>query len=105
MLAATEVDVEVSITIEPPPTGVSVVVYPVICAPPFEVGAVKVIVAAVAEFATAVEIDGAVGGAAGVVIVEAAVVVAPSPTAFVAKTATEYCVPADSPFRVTALPI
>jgi hypothetical protein len=97
--------VDVSIIVDPPPTGVNVVVYPVIWAPPFDAGADMVIVAAVEEVANAVEIDGAVGGAAGVVIVEAAVVVAPSPTAFVAKTAIEYWVPADNPGKLMALAI
>jgi hypothetical protein len=57
----------------------------VIAAPPFEVGAVTVIVDEVDEVATAVLIAGAVGGAAGVVIVEPALVARPSPTAFVAR--------------------
>jgi hypothetical protein len=57
----------------------------VIAAPPFEIGAVTVIVDDVGDVATAVVIAGADGGAAGVVIVEPALVVRPSPTAFVAR--------------------
>jgi hypothetical protein len=80
----TVVPVEVSTIAFPPPNGVSVVEYPVIVAPPLEDGAVIVIVAAVADVAVAAAILGAPGGAAEVVIVDAAVVPAPSPTAFVA---------------------
>jgi hypothetical protein len=80
----TVVPVEVSVIALPPPSGVRVVVYSVITAPPFDVGAVKVMVAAVVEPATADATEGALGAAAGVVIVDAAVVVEPSPTAFVA---------------------
>jgi hypothetical protein len=57
----------------------------VIAEPPFDVGAVTVIVDEVDDVATAVLIAGAVGGAAGVVIAEPAIVVRPSPTAFVAR--------------------
>ncbi len=86
----TEVPVEVSTIAFPPPSGVNVVVYSVITEPPFEVGAVNEIFALVVDVATAAEMDGAVGGAAGVVIVDPAEVVAPSPTALVALDVIEY---------------
>jgi hypothetical protein len=77
--------VDVSVIAVPPPIGVSVAVYPVIAAPPVDVGAVTEMVAALEDVAAADVIEGADGGAAGVVIVDAAAVVAPSPTAFVAR--------------------
>ncbi len=86
----TEVPVEVSTIAFPPPSGVNVVVYSVITEPPFEVGAVNEIFALVVDVAAAAEMDGAVGGAAGVVIVDTAEVVAPSPTALVAFDVIEY---------------
>jgi hypothetical protein len=74
-------------------------------APPVKVGAVTTTVAAVVEVAVAEVMVGAPGGAAGVVKVDVAAVVAPSPTAFVAKVVIVYCVPAASPEIVTALAI
>lgn len=97
--------VDVSVTAVPPPIGISVAVYPVILAPPVEVGAVTEIVAALDDVAAAEVIPGADGGAAGVVIVDAAAVVAPSPTAFVARVVIVYVVPGDRPLIVTALEI
>ena len=97
--------VDVSVTAVPPPSGVRVAEYSVIDAPPVDVGAVTAIVAAVAEVAAADVIDGAEGGAAGVVIVDEAAVVAPSPTALVARVVIEYVVPAVNPVSVTALAI
>lgn len=76
----------VSVTSVPPPTGVKVVEYPVILAPPLDVGAEIVIFAEVLPDAAADVIPGAVGGAAGVVIVEDATVSTPLPTALVAIT-------------------
>jgi hypothetical protein len=70
-----------------------------------EVGAVTTTVASVVEVAAADVIVGAEGGAAGVVIVEAAVVATPLPTAFFATVEIVYCVPAASPVIVTALAI
>jgi hypothetical protein len=80
----------VSVTEEPPPTGVRVVEYPVILAPPLDVGAEIVIFAEVLPDPAADVIPGALGGAAGVVIVEDATVSTPLPTAFVATTFIEY---------------
>ena len=97
--------VDVSVTAVPPPSGVRVAEYSEIDAPPVDVGAVTAIVAAVAEVAAADVIDGAEGGAAGVVIVDEAAVVAPSPTALVARVVIEYVVPAVNPVSVTALAI
>ena len=93
----------VSVTDEPPPTGVRVVEYPEILAPPLDVGAEIVIFAEVLPEAEADVIPGALGGAAGVVIVEDATVSTPLPTALVATTLIEYCVPAASPEMVIAL--
>jgi hypothetical protein len=70
-----------------------------------EVGAVTTTVASVVEVAVADVIVGAEGGAEGVVIVEAAVVATPLPTAFLATVEIVYCVPAASPVIVTALAI
>ena len=80
----------VSVTSEPPPIGVKVVEYSVTLAPPFEVGAEIVIFAEVLPVAAAEVMPGALGGAAGVVIVEAATVCAPLPTALLATTFIEY---------------
>ena len=80
----------VSVTEEPPPTGVRVVEYPVMLAPPLDVGAEIVIFAEVLPEAEVDVIPGALGGAAGVVIVEAATVCAPLPTALFAMTFIEY---------------
>lgn len=77
--------VDDSVIAVPPPIGVRVAVYPVIAPPPVDVGAVTEIVAAVVDVAVAEVIAGADGGAAGVVMVDAAAVVAPSPTALVAR--------------------
>ena len=63
------------------------------------------IVAAVGDVAAAEVIAGAEGGAAGVVIVDAAAVVAPSPTALVARVVIAYVVPGSNPLIVTALEI
>jgi hypothetical protein len=97
--------VDVSVTAVPPPSGVRVAEYSEIDAPPVDVGAVTAIVAAVADVAAADVIEGAEGGAAGVVIVDEAAVVAPSPTALVARVVIEYVVPAVNPVSVTALAI
>jgi hypothetical protein len=97
--------VDVSVTAAPPPRGVSVAEYSVIAAPPVDVGAVTEIVAAVADVAAAEVIEGAEGGAAGVVIVDVAAVVAPSPTALVARVVIAYVVPGAKPLIVTALEI
>jgi hypothetical protein len=97
--------VDVSVTAVPPPSGVRVAEYSEIDAPPVDVGAVTTIVAAVADVAAADVIEGAEGGAAGVVIVDEAAVVAPSPTALVARVVIEYVVPAVNPVSVTALAI
>jgi hypothetical protein len=100
-----EVVVDVSTIAAPPPRGVRVALYPVITAPPVEVGAVTTTVAAVVEVAVADVIVGAEGGAAGVVIVDTAVVATPLPTAFFATVEIVYSVPAASPEIVTALAI
>jgi hypothetical protein len=105
LLGEIVVVVDVSVIAVPPPRGVSVAVYPVIAPPPVEVGAVTEIVAAVADVAAAEVIAGAEGGAAGVVIVDAAAVVAPSPTALVARVVIAYVVPGSKPLIVTALEI
>jgi hypothetical protein len=105
LLGVIVVVVDVSVIAVPPPSGVSVAEYPVIDAPPVDVGAVTAIVAAVADVAAADVIEGAEGGAAGVVIVDEAAVVAPSPTALVARVVIEYVVPAVNPVSVTALAI
>jgi hypothetical protein len=97
--------VDVSVTAAPPPRGVRVAEYSVIDAPPVAVGAVTAIVAAVADVAAADAIVGAEGGAAGVVIVDEAAVVAPSPTTLVARVEIEYVVPAVNPVSVIALAI
>jgi hypothetical protein len=97
--------VDVSVIADPPPSGVSVAEYPVIDAPPVDVGAVTTIAAAVADVAVADVIEGAEGGAAGVVIVDDAAVVAPSPTALVARVVIVYVVPGAKPGSVTALAI
>ena len=97
--------VDVSVTVVPPPSGVRVTEYSVIAAPPVDVGAVTTIVAAVADVAAADVIDGADGGAAGVVIVDVAAVVAPSPTTLAASAVIAYVVPGVNPVRVTALAI
>jgi len=97
--------VDVSVIAVPPPIGVSVAVYPLILPPPVDVGAVTVMVAALEDVAAADVIEGADGGAAGVVIVDAAAVVAPSPTAFVARVVIVYVVPGARPLIVTALEI
>ena len=80
----------VSVTSVPPPTGVKVVEYPVILAPPLDVGAETVTFAEVLPDATADVTPGALGGAAGVVIVEDATVSTPLPTALLATTFIEY---------------
>jgi hypothetical protein len=97
--------VEVSVTAAPPPRGVRVAEYSVIDAPPVDVGTDTAIVAAVADVAAAEVIEGAEGGAAGVVIVDEAAAVAPSPTAFVARVVIAYVVPGVNPVSVTALAI
>ena len=97
--------VDVSVIAVPPPRGVSVAVYPVMMPPPVDVGAVTEIVAVVADVAVAEVIAGADGGAAGVVIVDVAAVVAPSPTALVARVVIAYVVPGSKPLIVTALEI
>jgi hypothetical protein len=97
--------VDVSVTAAPPPRGVRVAEYSVIDAPPVDVGADTAIVAAVADVAAAEVIEGAEGGAAGVVIVDEAAAVAPSPTAFVARVVIAYVVPGANPVSVTALAI
>lgn len=61
-----------------------------IAAPPLDEGALKVTEAFVVDIAVADTIPGAEGGAAGVVIVEPAVVGEPSPTALIADTAILY---------------
>jgi hypothetical protein len=97
--------VDVSVITVPPPRGVRVAEYSVIAAPPVEVGAVTVIDAAVGDVAAAAVIEGAEGGAAGVVMVDATAVVAPSPTALVARVVIAYVVPGSRPLIVTALEI
>lgn len=97
--------VDVSVMAVPPPRGVTVAEYSVMASPPVDVGAVTVIVAALEDVATALVIEGAEGGAAGVVIVDAAAVVAPSPTALVARVVIAYVVPGAKPLIVTALEI
>ena len=76
-----------------------------IAAPPVDVGAVTEIVAALDDVAMAEVIDGAEGGAAGVVIVDVVAVVAPSPTALVARDVIVYVVPGARPLIVIALEI
>jgi hypothetical protein len=104
-LAEIVVVVAVSVIAAPPPRGVRVDEYSVIVAPPVEVGAVTVIVAAVGAVAAAAVIEGAEGGAAGVVMVDEAAVVAPSPTALVARVVIAYVVPGSNPVSVTAFAI
>ena len=65
-------------------------------APPLDVGTENVTFAEVLPDAAADVMPGALGGAAGVVIVEAATVCAPLPTALVAITFIEYWVPGAS---------
>jgi hypothetical protein len=105
LLGVIVVVVDVSVIAVPPPSGVSVAEYPVIDAPPVDVGAVTTIDAAVADVAVAEVIEGAEGGAAGVVIVDDAAVVAPSPTALVARVVIVYVVPGVNPVSETAFAI
>lgn len=97
--------VDVSTIADPPPIGVRVALYPVIAAPPFEVGAVTMTVAFVVELAAAEVIAGAEGGAAGVVIEDPATVATPFPTAFWATAEIVYCVPDANPVIDIALAI